>query len=67
MTRDKLHGSSGPVIIVRGLTSVKGLEGTELLDTLITYLWRIHGMDYYGLIETSEPKGLRHVRVDGKF
>ncbi|XP_057474139.1 serrate RNA effector molecule-like isoform X2 [Actinidia eriantha] len=67
MTRDKSHGSSsGPVIIVRGLTSVKGLEGTELLDTLITYLWRIHGVDYYGLVETSDPKGLRHVRIDGK-
>ncbi|KAL6966606.1 hypothetical protein U1Q18_032388 [Sarracenia purpurea var. burkii] len=67
MNRDKSHaGSSGPVIIVRGLTSVKGLEGIELLDTLITYLWRIHGVDYYGLVETSEPKGLRHVRVDGK-
>ncbi|GFY98870.1 C2H2 zinc-finger protein SERRATE [Actinidia rufa] len=67
MMRDKPHGSSsGPVIIVRGLTSVKGLEGTELLDTLITYLWRIHGVDYYGLVETRDPKGLRHVRIDGK-
>ncbi|KAI7983555.1 Serrate RNA effector molecule [Camellia lanceoleosa] len=67
MNRDKSHGgSSGPVIIVRGLASVKGLEGVELLDTLITYLWRIHGVDYYGLVETSEPKGLRHVRLDGK-
>ncbi|XP_052199451.1 serrate RNA effector molecule-like isoform X4 [Diospyros lotus] len=65
--RDKSHTtSSGPVIIVRGLTSVKGLEGIELLDTLLTYLWRIHGVDYYGLVETSEPKGLRHVRIDGK-
>ncbi|KAK3008093.1 hypothetical protein RJ639_013775, partial [Escallonia herrerae] len=65
--KDKSHGgSTGPVIIVRGLTSVKGLEGIELLDTLITYLWRIHGLDYYGLLETSEAKGLRHVRVDGK-
>ncbi|XAR60254.1 hypothetical protein NMG60_11033538 [Bertholletia excelsa] len=67
MNRDKSHsGSTGPVIIVRGLTSVKGLEGIELLDTLITYLWRVHGVDYYGLVETSEPKGLRHIRVDGK-
>ncbi|KAL1803158.1 hypothetical protein ACET3Z_031805 [Daucus carota] len=66
-SREKSHGgSSGPVIIVRGSTSVKGLEGTELLDTLMTYLWRIHGLDYYGLIETSEAKGFRHVRVDGK-
>ncbi|KAK4339165.1 hypothetical protein RND71_040627 [Anisodus tanguticus] len=65
-SRDKSHGSSGPVIIIRGLTSVKGLEGTELLDTLLTYLWRIHGVDYYGMTETNEAKGLRHVRVDGK-
>ncbi|PHT59300.1 Serrate RNA effector molecule [Capsicum baccatum] len=65
-SRDKSHGSSGPVIIIRGLTSVKGLEGTELLDTLLTYLWRIHGVDYYGVTETNEAKGLRHVRVDGK-
>lgn len=67
VTRDKSHSSSnGPVVIVRGLTSVKGLEGIELLDALITYLWRIHGVDYYGLVETSDPKGLRHVRIDGK-
>lgn len=66
MNRDKSQGSSGPVVIVRGLTSVKGLEGIELLDTLITYLWRIHGLDYYGMTETCEPKGLRHVRGGGK-
>ncbi|KAK6164013.1 hypothetical protein DH2020_000877 [Rehmannia glutinosa] len=67
MSRDKSHGSSsGPVIIIRGLTSIKGLEGVELLDTLLTYLWRIHGVDYYGLVESNEAKGLRHVRVDGK-
>ncbi|KAK1269881.1 Serrate RNA effector molecule [Acorus gramineus] len=70
--RDKLEGekshggSMGPIIIIRGLTSVKGLEGVELLDTLITYLWRVHGVDYYGMIETNEAKGLRHVRVDSK-
>nr|KYP59681.1 Serrate RNA effector molecule [Cajanus cajan] len=63
---DKAHsGSVGPIIIVRGLTSVKGLEGLELLDTLITYLWRIHGVDYYGMIETNEAKGFRHVRPEG--
>ncbi|XP_022755662.1 serrate RNA effector molecule-like [Durio zibethinus] len=67
INRDKSHGSlTGLVIIVRGLTSVKGLEGVELLDTLITYLWRVHGLDYYGMIETSEAKGLRHVRAEGK-
>lgn len=67
MGRDKSHGSSsGPVIIIRGLTSVRGLEGIELLDTLLTYLWRIHGVDYYGMRETNEAKGLRHVRIDGE-
>ncbi|KAK4764239.1 hypothetical protein SAY87_013677 [Trapa incisa] len=67
MSRDKSHGSSsGPVIIIRGLTSIKGLEGVELLDTLITYLWRTHGLDYYGMKETNEPEGLRHVRADKK-
>ncbi|KAL9321641.1 hypothetical protein ACSQ67_009694 [Phaseolus vulgaris] len=63
---DKSHsGSVGPIIIIRGLTSVKGLEGVELLDTLITYLWRIHGIDYYGMIEVNEAKGFRHVRPEG--
>jgi hypothetical protein len=65
--REKSHGgSTGPVIIIRSLTSVKGLEGIELLDTLISYLWRIHGLDYYGMVETSEAKGFRHVRAEGK-
>ncbi|KAL9298234.1 hypothetical protein ACSQ67_024130 [Phaseolus vulgaris] len=63
---DKAHsGSVGPIVIIRGLTSVKGLEGVELLDTLITFLWRIHGVDYYGMIETNEAKGFRHVRPEG--
>ncbi|XP_073138199.1 serrate RNA effector molecule [Henckelia pumila] len=67
MSRDKSHSSSsGPVIIIRGLSTIKGLEGIELLDTLLTYLWRIHGLDYYGLNESNEAKGLRHVRIDGK-
>lgn len=67
MEGEKSHsGSMGPIIIIRGLTTVKGLEGVELLDTLITYLWRIHGLDYYGMRETNEPKGPRHVRAEGK-
>ncbi|OEL37447.1 Serrate RNA effector molecule [Dichanthelium oligosanthes] len=58
---DKSHiGSMGPIIIIRGLTTVKGLEGVELLDTILTYLWRIHGVDYYGTSESHEAKGLRH-------
>ncbi|GAB4859920.1 hypothetical protein Ancab_011399 [Ancistrocladus abbreviatus] len=66
MGREKHSGSMGPVIIIRGLTSVKGLEGIELLDTIVTYLWRVHGVDYYGMTEVTEPKGLRHVRAEGK-
>ncbi|XP_050224078.1 serrate RNA effector molecule [Mercurialis annua] len=67
MNREKPHSStSGPVIIIRGLTSVKGLEGIELLDTFITYLWRVHGLDYYGMVETADAKGLRYVRAEGK-
>ncbi|PWZ29225.1 Serrate RNA effector molecule [Zea mays] len=63
---DKSHGSMGPIVIVQGSSTVKGLEGTELLDTLVTYLWRIHGVDYYGMSETNEPKGLRHVKADAR-
>ncbi|GAB2274480.1 hypothetical protein Dimus_009251 [Dionaea muscipula] len=67
ISRDKPHsGTIGPVVIVRGLTSVKGLEGVELLDSLVTYLWRVHGVDYYGMTEVAEAKGLRHVRAEGK-
>lgn len=66
---DKTHDASiGPIVIIRGLTTVRGLEGVELLDTLISYLWRIHGIDYYGMAEKPDPKGLRHVRaVDKSF
>ena len=64
-TDDKSHnGSVGPTVIIRGLTSVKGLEGVELLSTLFTYLWRIDGVDYYGRIEPNEAKGFRHVRPE---
>ncbi|KAJ7949453.1 Serrate RNA effector molecule [Quillaja saponaria] len=63
---DKAHGGSvGPIIIMQGLTSVKGLEGVELLDAFATYLWRIHGVDYYGMIETNEAEGFRHMRPEG--
>ncbi|KAL4188416.1 hypothetical protein AMTRI_Chr08g202290 [Amborella trichopoda] len=59
-------GSMGPIVIVRGVSIVKGLEGLELLDTILTYLWRVHGVDYYGMSETNEAKGLRHVRGENK-
>jgi hypothetical protein len=64
---DKSHGASmGPIVIVRSLNTVKGLEGPELLDTLLTYLWRVHGVDYYGMSEMKCAKGLRHVRAENK-
>ena len=37
-----------------------------MLDTLTTYLWRIHCLDYYGMLETTEAKGFWHVRAEGK-
>ncbi|KAL4567553.1 hypothetical protein LXL04_023141 [Taraxacum kok-saghyz] len=65
--RDRSHsGSGGPVVIVRGAAAVKGLEGVELLDTLVTYLYRIHGLDYYGMTEKTDPKGFRHIRGESK-
>jgi hypothetical protein len=57
-------GSVGPIVIVRSGTQVKGLEGTELLDVVLTYLWRVHSVDYYGMTEYKEPpKRLRHIRA----
>ncbi|KAL5208187.1 hypothetical protein ABZP36_032622 [Zizania latifolia] len=61
-----LAGTMEPIVLVRGLTTVKVLEGYELLDTLLTYLWRVHGVDYYGMSESKNAKGLRHVRYDKK-
>lgn len=54
------------VVIVWGLKTVKGLKGVELLDTLLTYLWRVHGVDYYGMSEMKYAKGFRHVRAENK-
>eukprot|EP00249_Psilotum_nudum_P020007 c27519_g1_i1 orf=702-3170(-) len=66
---EKPLGGTGldPIIIVRGANQVKGYEGMELLDVLLTYLWRVHSVDYYGMSEYKElPKGFRHVRAEGK-
>ncbi|CAN6237136.1 unnamed protein product [Urochloa humidicola] len=64
---DKSYARSmGPIVIVRSLKTVKGLEGAELLDTLLTYLWRVHGVDYYGMSERKYAKGFRHVRDENK-
>ncbi|BBM99694.1 protein MpSE [Marchantia polymorpha subsp. ruderalis] len=55
--------SLGTIVIIRGANQVKGLEGLELMDVMLTYLWRIHSLDYYGMVELKDaPKGLRHVR-----
>jgi hypothetical protein len=63
-------GSVGPIVIVRsGNQQVKGLEGIELLDVMLTYMWRVHSVDYYGMVELKEPpRRLRHIRgtVDPK-
>jgi hypothetical protein len=63
-------GSVGPIVIVRsGNHQVKGLEGIELLDVMLTYMWRVHSVDYYGMVELKEPpRRLRHIRgtVDPK-
>jgi hypothetical protein len=55
------------IVIVRVANHVKGYEGVELLDVVLTYLWRVHFVDYYGSREyKAQPKGLRHVRGDNK-
>ncbi|CAK9208111.1 unnamed protein product [Sphagnum troendelagicum] len=62
-------GSFGPIVIVRSGNQVKGLEGIELLDVMLTYMWRVHSVDYYGMVELKEPpRRLRHIRgtVDPK-
>ncbi|XP_048549132.1 serrate RNA effector molecule-like isoform X2 [Triticum urartu] len=63
----KLDTEKGPLVIIRSLTTVKGLDGVELLDTLLTYLWRVHGVDYYGMSERRNANGFRHVRADNKI
>ncbi|GAB2283887.1 hypothetical protein Dimus_018371 [Dionaea muscipula] len=47
-------------------STLSGLKGVELLDTLVTYLWCVHGVNYYGMTEVAEVKGLWHVRAEGK-
>lgn len=60
-------GIINPIVIVRGANQVKGYEGVELLDVVVTYLWRVHFVDYYGYKEYKEqPKVMRHVRGDSK-
>lgn len=60
-------GGMNPMVLVRAANQVKGYEGLELLDVVLTYLWRIHYVDYYGTIEYKEPpKTFRHVRTEGK-
>lgn len=43
------------------------LGGIKLLDTLLTYLWKVHGVDYYGGTELRGfPRGLRTIRGQEK-
>ena len=64
---DKSVSGSIGVVIARGTNIVKGLEGIEILDVVDTYMWQVHGLDYYGMIELKEaPKGLCHVRAENK-
>lgn len=68
---DGERGSGGKmnVVVVRNATNnhCQGYEGVELLDVVITYLWRIHNVDYYGFKEYKEqPKVMRHVRGESK-
>eukprot|EP00271_Cylindrocystis_brebissonii_P005834 TRINITY_DN18169_c0_g1_i1.p1 TRINITY_DN18169_c0_g1~~TRINITY_DN18169_c0_g1_i1.p1 ORF type:complete len:940 (+),score=181.73 TRINITY_DN18169_c0_g1_i1:351-3170(+) len=47
----------------------KVLEGAEFLDVYLTYLWRVHGVDYYGARESQggPPRGgLRTIRAGEK-
>ncbi len=63
-------GSVGPIVIMRsGNYQVKGLEGIELLDVMLTYMWCVHSVEYYGMVELKEPpRCLRHIQgtVDPK-
>lgn len=55
------------IVVVRTTNHVQGYEGVELLDVVVTYLWRIHYVDYYGFKEYKEqPKVMRHVRGESK-
>ncbi|CAI5464464.1 unnamed protein product [Closterium sp. Yama58-4] len=48
-----------------GAGEARWLAGVGLLDAVLTYLWRVHGADYYGGTELRGlPKGLRHVRAN---
>lgn len=66
---DGERGSGGKmnIVVVRGANHVQGYEGVELLDVVVTYLWRVHYVDYYGSKEYKEqPKVMRHVRGESK-
>ncbi|CAI6000520.1 unnamed protein product, partial [Closterium sp. NIES-65] len=63
-------GAEDEVVKIRvpageGGGEARWLAGVALLDAVLTYLWRVHGADYYGGTELRGlPKGLRHVRAD---
>jgi hypothetical protein len=50
---DKSHiGSMGPIIIIRGLTTVKGLEGIELLDNKTSNTSDVNAADWEKKLDT---------------
>jgi len=47
----------GPLVILRSCKHVKELEGLEHLEIMRKYLWHVHFVDYYGMMEYKEkPK-----------
>lgn len=47
----------GPLVILKSCKHIKKLEGVELLEMLRIYLWRVHFVDYYGMMEYKDkPK-----------
>ncbi|KAH9316591.1 hypothetical protein KI387_025218, partial [Taxus chinensis] len=60
----KLDAENGIEENLLSENKVKGIEGVELLDVVITYLWRVLAIDYYGMTKSMEhSKGFRHIRV----
>lgn len=50
----------GSTATTRSFKQVKDLEDVELSEVMRTYLWRVHFLDYYGMIEYKEqPKKFR--------
>eukprot|EP01018_Ginkgo_biloba_P034305 Gb_37970 [translate_table: standard] len=47
---------------------MKGLKGIDLLNVIVDYLWQVHGVDYYRMIELKDPpKSFLHTRVESRI